>query len=253
MTTVTTETALDRFIKQTRDLFASEPDPEKRWVALTPVLQEFLADPTVQEASAKWPVNVFTDRAENLLFYEDPDYGFVVNALKREPTGKPVEPPKHSGWRGIHDHAHIYTLYGVLVGHEMIERYRPVEGAECRADYVPIEEVGNFKVERGSVDLVRPYEDSRRAQPRRADGGGHHPQPEVRRLHAGALQPRDGSVLGRSRPGPAGSGDVPGGLGHPRASNAYATTDHLARKARWSVCCRDTRIQPPFVCKGCLR
>ena len=158
MTTVTTETALDRFIKQTRELFASEPDPEKRWVALTPVLQEFLADPTVQEASAKWPVNVFTDRAENLLFYEDPDYGFVVNALKREPTGRPVEPPKHPGWRGIHDHAHIYTLYGVLVGHEMIERYRPVEGAERRDDYVPIEEVGNFKVEPGCVDLVRPYE-----------------------------------------------------------------------------------------------
>ncbi len=158
MTTVTTETALDRFVAQTRELFASEPDPEKRWVALTPILQEFLADPTVQEASAKWPANVFTDRAENLIFYEDPDYGFAINGLKREVRGKPIVNPEHPTWRGIHDHAHIYTLYGVLVGREMIERYRPVEGAERRPDYVPIEQVGNFKVEPGSVDLVRPYE-----------------------------------------------------------------------------------------------
>ena len=158
MTTVTTETALDRFVAKTRELFASEPDPETRWIALTPVLQDFLADPSVQEASAQWPANVFTDRAENLLFYEDPDYGFVVNGLKREVVAKPAVHPQHPTWRGIHDHAHIYTLYGVLAGHEMIERYRPAEGVERRPDYVPIEEVGNFKVEPGAVDLVRPYE-----------------------------------------------------------------------------------------------
>ena len=158
MTTVTTETALDRFIKKTRELFASESDLEKRWAALTPVLQELLADPTVQEAAAKWPANVFTDRAENLIFYEDPDYGFAINGLKREVRGTPIVNPEHPTWRGIHDHAHIYTLYGVLEGHEMIERYRPVEDVERRSDYVSIEEVGNFKVEPGSVDLVRPYE-----------------------------------------------------------------------------------------------
>ncbi len=158
MTTVTTETALDRFIKKTRELFASESDLEKRWAALTPVLQELLADPTVQEASAGWPANVFTDRAENLIFYEDPDYGFAINGLKREVRGTPIVNPEHPTWRGIHDHAHIYTLYGVLEGHEMIERYRPAKGEERRPDFVSIEEVGNFKVEPGSVDLVRPYE-----------------------------------------------------------------------------------------------
>ena len=157
MTTIT-ETALDRFVAKTRELFANEPDLEKRWLLLTPVLQEFLADPTVQEASSQWPANVFTDRAENLLFYEDPDYGFVVNGLKREVTSKPVVNPATGKWRGIHDHAYIYTLYGVLAGHEMIERYRPVEGVERRPDYVKIEQASNFKVEPGAVDLVRPYE-----------------------------------------------------------------------------------------------
>ena len=158
MTTVKTETALDRFIAETRALFEQEPAPEVRWVRLRPVLQEFLADPAVGEAAQRWPANEFTDRAENLLFYEDPDYGFVVNALKREVRSKPVVHPQHPTWRGIHDHAHIYTLYGVLAGHEMIERYRPVEGAERRPDYVPIKQVGNFRVEPGAVDLVRPYE-----------------------------------------------------------------------------------------------
>ena len=157
--TTATGTALDRFIDKTRELFAAEPDPEKRWTQLTPVLSELLADPDVQAASERWPANVFTDRAENLLFYEDPDYGFVVNALKRTPESRPVvAPTSNAKWRGIHDHAHIYTLYGVLVGHEMIERYVPAEGAERTADYCKIEQVGNFQVEPGSVDLVRPYE-----------------------------------------------------------------------------------------------
>ncbi len=160
MTTVQTETALDRFIMKTRELFAAEPDEEKRWTQLAPALNELLADPDVQAASKRWPVNVFTDRAENLLFYEDPDFGFAINGLKRTPESRPVAPARssNSNWRGIHDHAHIYTLYGVLVGHEMIERYVPAEGVERRDDYVKIEQVGNFKVEPGDVDLVRPYE-----------------------------------------------------------------------------------------------
>ena len=209
MTTVTTETALDRFIAKTRELFASEPDLEKRWVSLTPVLQEFLADLTVQEASAEWPANVFTDRAENLLFYEDPDYGFAINGLKREVRGKPVVNPEHPTWRGIHDHAHIYTLYGVLAGHETIERYRPVEGAERRPDYVPIRGGRQFQCGAGLRRPGAPVRDTRRAQPGRADGGHHHPQREVRRVPPGALRRSDGGVLAGLRPEAAGSGHVP--------------------------------------------
>ena len=157
MTTVGTETALDRFVAATRDLFAKEPDAEKRWLALAPVLRGFLADPETQQAGARWPANEFTDRAENLIFYEDPDYGFVVNALKREVKSKPMVNPEHPTWRGIHDHAHIYTLYGVLVGHEMIERYKPVEGEPRTSDYVKIEQVSDFRVQPGDVDLVGPF------------------------------------------------------------------------------------------------
>jgi len=147
-----TQNALDRFVMKTRELFAAAPDLEERWTKLAPVLAELLADPSVIEASKSWPDCVPADgRAENLIFYEDPEFGFAVNGLTKGDARQGARPR-------IHDHAHIYTLYGVLAGHEMIERYRPVEGAERRPDYVPIEQVGNFQVEPGSVDLVRPYE-----------------------------------------------------------------------------------------------
>ena len=158
MTDIGTDTALDRFVTKTRELIEREADLESRWTQLEPILQEMLADPDVQAASKNWPANEFTDRAENLLFYEDPDYGFVVNGLKREGRAKPVYDPQHPTWTGLHDHAHIYTLYGVLAGHEMMERCVVVEGAERRDDFVEVERVGDFRIEPGTVDLVRPYE-----------------------------------------------------------------------------------------------
>ena len=158
MATTKTATALDRFVAKTRELFELESDPEKRWTQLAPILNELLADAHVQAASKRWPANEFTERAENLLFYEDPDYGFVVSGLKREVKAKDQINPQHPTWRGIHDHGHIYTLYGVLAGHEMIERYKVADGAQRRDNFVQIEQVGDFQVEPGAVDLVRPYE-----------------------------------------------------------------------------------------------
>lgn len=159
MATTRTETALDRFIAQTRELFANEADAETRWLKLTPILRELLADPDLQEASKHWPECIVTDRAENLLFYVDPDYGFAVNGLKRLPENR-VKPPgteDHPTYKGIHDHGHIFTLYGVLVGHEMIDRYRRVEGTP-ESGQIKIEETGSFQVKPGDLDLVRPYE-----------------------------------------------------------------------------------------------
>ena len=98
------------------------------------------------------------DRAENLLFYVDPDYGFAINSTKTRPNYQERRPHSvHPDWRGIHDHAHIYTCYGMLAGHQMIERYQPV-GDRSDPDVVPIELTSNDKVEPGIIDLVRPYE-----------------------------------------------------------------------------------------------
>ena len=146
-----TQNALDRFIAKTRELFAQEADIDKRWVALEPILAELLADPAVIEASKSWPDCVPHDgRAENLIFYEDPDFGFAINGLTKGAA--------RQGRRArIHDHAHIYTLYGVLDGQERVERYDRLDD-RSRPDYAEIKLVSDKLVGPGEIDLVRPYE-----------------------------------------------------------------------------------------------
>ena len=147
----TTQNALERFVSQTRELFAKESDPERRWTALSPILAELLANPTVLEASRGWPDCVPADgRAENLLFYEDPDYGFAINGLVKGRAGQ-------ADRARIHDHAHIYTLYGVLDGRERIERYERLDD-RSRPDYAEIRKTTDLPVGPGEIDLVRPYE-----------------------------------------------------------------------------------------------
>jgi predicted metal-dependent enzyme (double-stranded beta helix superfamily) len=146
-----TQNAMNRFIAKTRDLFAEESDLEKRWTQLTPILAELLADPEVIEASKSWPDCVPQDgRAENLLFYEDPDFGFAINGLTKGEA-------RQGGRTRIHDHAHIYTLYGVLDGHERIERYERLDD-RSQPDYAEIRKTADLHVGPGEIDLVRPYE-----------------------------------------------------------------------------------------------
>lgn len=145
------ENALQRFIKKARALFAREPDLDKRWNALRPALAELLADSEVIEASKRWPDCVPVDgRAENLLFYEDPIFGFAINGLVKGQArqGRPAR---------IHDHAQIYTLYGVLDGHERIVRYDRLDD-RSRPGYAEIREASNVLVGPGEIDLVKPYE-----------------------------------------------------------------------------------------------
>jgi len=150
---IQTQNALDRFVSKTRDLFARETDPEKRWTSLEPVLAELLADPEVIAASKKWPACVPRDgRAENLIFYVDPDYGFAVNGLVVDAGGR-----GYAGKGRIHDHAHIYTLYGVLDGQQKIERYDRLDD-RSKPGYAEIREKDDILVGPGVIDLVRPYE-----------------------------------------------------------------------------------------------
>jgi hypothetical protein len=145
------ENPMERFVRKTRELFAKEQDPEKRWTALSPVLTELLNDAEVREASKGWPETVFRDgRAENLLFYEDPDYGFAINGTKGS-GGR-------AGQRSlIHDHAHIYTLYGLLDGHQRLERYERVDD-RSKPDYAEIRKTSDRLIGPGDMDLAKPYE-----------------------------------------------------------------------------------------------
>jgi predicted metal-dependent enzyme (double-stranded beta helix superfamily) len=145
------QNALERFVSKTRELFANEPDLEKRWTRLSPILAELLANPEVLEASKNWPDCVPAEgRAENLLFYEDPDYGFAINGLTKGEA-------RQGARTRIHHHAHIYTLYGVLDGHERIQRYERLDDGS-KPGYAEIKEAANRLVGPGEIDLVKPYE-----------------------------------------------------------------------------------------------
>jgi predicted metal-dependent enzyme (double-stranded beta helix superfamily) len=139
--------ALQKFIESARRLHAEEKYPAKRWDKMTPLLQELLADPSIREQSKSWPTCSQADRAQNLLFYEDPNYRFVINGLIKAPKSRTQ----------IHDHAHNWTLYGVLDGNETIERYERIDD-RTKPDYAEIRKTVDVKVGPGKIDLVPPYE-----------------------------------------------------------------------------------------------
>ena len=141
------QSAVQKFIAATRELFAAESDPKKRWEKMPPLLQELLADPSIREQSKSWPTCSQADRAQNLLFYEDPEFKFVINGLIKAPLSRTQ----------IHDHAHNWTLYGVLDGTETIERYERVDDGS-KPDYAELRKTVNVKVGAGKIDLVPPYE-----------------------------------------------------------------------------------------------
>jgi predicted metal-dependent enzyme (double-stranded beta helix superfamily) len=141
------QTAIENFIGAARKLHAEETDAARRWEKMTPLLQELLADPSVREQSRSWPdCSQGGDRAENLLFYEDPDYKFVINGLIKAPHTRTA----------IHDHAHNWTLYGVLDGTESIERYERLDD-RSKPDYAEIRKSVNVSVRAGKIDLVPPF------------------------------------------------------------------------------------------------
>src|SRR5689334_1476514 len=140
--------AVQNFIQSARAVFAEELDAARRWDQMRPLLEALLADDTVRAQSRDWPqCSQGSDRAENLLFYEDPDYKFVINGLIKAPRTRTQ----------IHDHAHNWTLYGVLDGIESIERYERVDD-RSKPDYAEIRQTVNVKVGPGKIDLVAPFE-----------------------------------------------------------------------------------------------
>jgi len=142
------QSAVQKFIADARALFAVESDLAKRWERMSPLLQELLADASIRAQSKSWPdCSQGSERAENLLFYEDPDYKFVINGLIKAPHTRTQ----------IHDHAHNWTLYGVLDGTESIERYERVDD-RSKPDCAEIRKTVNVKVGAGKIDLVPPYE-----------------------------------------------------------------------------------------------
>ena len=141
--------SVKRFISHLRDLYAEDLDDLSRYEKIRPTLQELLNDPELNERAEKWPSrnNPAKGYYENLLFYEDPDYGFVINALIKEPSESTP----------IHDHGEVLTVYGVLSGGETVRRYRRVDDG-LGNENIELELVGDHEVAPGFIDFVPPGE-----------------------------------------------------------------------------------------------
>jgi predicted metal-dependent enzyme (double-stranded beta helix superfamily) len=127
------------FISAVRALWREELSDAERWHRVARLLPMLLDSPAMQESAKSWPAAPPDHpRAQNLLFYEDPDYRFVINGLIKRPGATTA----------VHDHAHTWTVYSVLEGGERVVRYRRNGGA--------LEEDGDYHVRPGFIDVVPP-------------------------------------------------------------------------------------------------
>ena len=146
------ENAMDRFIRKTRELFAKEPDLDKRWNCAA-------ADSggTVGR-SAK---SSRRRRNGRIAFPPTAAPKICCSTKIRIMALRSMDSPKArratASRARIHDHAHIYTLYGVLDGRERVVRYDRLDD-RSKPDYAEIRESSNVLVGPGEIDLVKPYE-----------------------------------------------------------------------------------------------
>ena len=136
--------AFEKFIQGLRAAWVELPDMEARMKRGQQLLEELVKDQNLREASKTWPS---TEGRKNLLFYEDPDYGFAINGVVRVPGRK----------GSIHDHAHSWTAYGLLDGTESLERYRRVDDGS-KEGYAKLELESVTEGKAGKVDLVPPFD-----------------------------------------------------------------------------------------------
>jgi predicted metal-dependent enzyme (double-stranded beta helix superfamily) len=131
-----------RFVEEVRSLYKTEGDPASVWPKARGAMATLLADPALSAGSRDWPVCGH----ENLLFYEDPDFGFVLNGLVK---GSRQE-------TRVHDHAHVWVLYGVLAGSEEIVNYTRTDDGKA-PDYATLKETDRAAVHPGVIQIVKPW------------------------------------------------------------------------------------------------
>jgi predicted metal-dependent enzyme (double-stranded beta helix superfamily) len=134
----------EKFIQDLRATWAELPDMEARMKKGQQLLEALVKDEGLRQASKSWPS---TEGRKNLLFYEDPDYGFAVNGVVRIPGRK----------GSIHDHAHAWTAYGLLDGTESLERFRRVDD-RSKEGHAELELESVTQGTPGKVDLVPPFD-----------------------------------------------------------------------------------------------
>ena len=134
--------AFSDFINKVHAVWARESEMQKRMEATQPLLTE-LVNPAVRDFASQWPS---TEGHKNLLLHTDEQYGFIINAVVREPNRK----------GSVHDHSQAWVLYGLVEGTESLERYDRLDDGS-RPDYAEVKLAGVTIGQAGTVDLVPPF------------------------------------------------------------------------------------------------
>jgi predicted metal-dependent enzyme (double-stranded beta helix superfamily) len=146
--------AVETFIHDMRVMFSATPDLAARWEKARGLLATLLADTEVKAHARTWPDSPaklgLEGKHGNLLLYEDPDWGFCINALIKKPTAKTT----------IHDHGVSWTLYGVVEGGEDVLRFERTDGGQPGdlPKTATVKDTDTVKVGPGYIDLIKPWE-----------------------------------------------------------------------------------------------
>ena len=146
--------AVEKFVATVRDMFEQGLREDDIWPQACEPMKEMLRDPDVREHAKTWPTSPaklgLEGKHANLLFYEDPDYGFVINGLIKKPQAKTT----------VHDHGKSWTLYGVVEGGENVLRFERTDGGAPGdlPEEAVVEETDKVEVGPGYIDFIRPWE-----------------------------------------------------------------------------------------------
>jgi hypothetical protein len=146
--------AVETFVAKVRGLFEQGLDEDDIWSGASEHLKDMLRDPAVHQHAKTWPTSPaklgLDGKHANLLFYEDPDYGFVINGLIKKASAKTT----------IHDHGKSSTLYGVVDGGEQVLRFDRTDGGAPGdlPSTATVEDTETVEVGPGYVDYIKPWE-----------------------------------------------------------------------------------------------
>ena len=139
--------AARQFVDEIRALYAKGLEQTELWGTIATAMRKLLADPVLRARAQGWPATVESaPTVRNLLFYEDPDYGFVFNATVRQPNVV----------TNVHDHGNVWTLYGLIEGRETMYRYERTDGGPADIGPATLELVGRHSIGPGDIDVVPP-------------------------------------------------------------------------------------------------
>ena len=176
--------AAETFVNRVRALFEGGGDEPKIWSTACEYLRDLLDDEDLKKHAETWPDSLSVEgKPGNLLFYEDPDYGFVLNALVKAPGLK----------TSVHDHGRSWTLYGVLEGGETVTRFDRIDDGLQVSEMADIRKAGSHEVVPGYIDFV-PRGKSTKKQQRSANDWFHRSQSALRHVRPEQINPDTGTV-----------------------------------------------------------